>query len=75
MARLKMKKPKSLALPDPMGGFAGTALVSRCQIEIPGVGRIRTGERHPDFHFVEEALVQETKPPVETGIKSAIGVR
>jgi hypothetical protein len=22
-----------------------------CQMEVPGVGRLRTGERHPNFHL------------------------
>ncbi|MCP4581879.1 MAG: hypothetical protein GY839_09685 [candidate division Zixibacteria bacterium] len=22
-----------------------------CQLEVPGVGRLRTGERHPNFHL------------------------
>lgn len=26
---------------------------SRCQLLIPGVGRLRTGERHPNFHRIE----------------------
>jgi hypothetical protein len=27
---------------------------SLCQMEIPDVGRVRTGETHPDFHAVKE---------------------
>ena len=26
---------------------------TNCEFEVPGVGRLRTGERHPDFHIDE----------------------
>jgi len=34
-----------------------------CQFEIPGVGRLRTGERHSDFHitdFGKPARIEKT---------------
>jgi hypothetical protein len=37
---------------------------SRCQLEVPGVGRIMTGERHPNFHLTETrkpGQIEQTK--------------
>ena len=35
-----------------------------CQLDVPGVGRLRTGERHPDFHLAE--LPEELESPGST---------
>lgn len=74
MPKLKMKKSKSLVSPNPVDGPQGAAMISRCQIEIPGMGRIRTGGPHLDFHLVQGVVGKIIDRPTRKVQKNAVGV-
>jgi len=60
MAKLKISKPVSKIDKDISQDLSQLLKLSVYQIEIPGVGRLRTGERHPEFHLQN---IDETSRP------------
>ena len=53
MAKLKITRP-GIRLERGIGENPDYPIrYSNCEFEVPGVGRLRTGERHPDFHLDE----------------------
>lgn len=62
MAKLTISNPKKIAAKDIDQDFNQLMRFSICQIEVPGVGRLRTSERHPDFHLqnIEEPAKSKT---------------
>jgi len=66
MAKLKISKPKKNAAEDIDQNVNQLMQFSACQIEVPGVGRLRTGERHPDFHLQNIDEPAKSKTPAKS---------
>jgi len=60
MAKLTISKPVKKPDEDINLDLNQLLKFSAYQIEVPGVGRIRTSERHPDFHLQN---IDETPKP------------
>jgi hypothetical protein len=43
-----------------------------CQFDVPGVGRLRTGEKHPSFHVTEINKPLQAEQIKETRVKTHI---
>jgi hypothetical protein len=67
MTKLTISKPAKKADKNVDQNLDQLLKYSAFQIGVPGVGRLRTGERHPDFHIesTDETLVP--KMPAESG--------
>lgn len=70
MQRLKINKQRKREIRKPLNDQENFK-PSKFQIDIPGVGRLRTGEKHLDFHQIEakeqaiENIEQEISKPEE----------
>lgn len=66
MAKFTISKPVKKTDNDISQNSNQLLKLSAYQIEVPGVGRLRTGERHPDFHLqnIDETL--KPKAPVKS---------
>lgn len=74
MGKIEIRKPQEIKIIEPLRDLTKLNY-SKFQIEIPGMGRLRTGEKHSDFHIVrpaktEIASVGEEKPKIEEVVNS-----
>ncbi len=45
-------------------------LYSQCQLEVPGIGRIRTGKVHPNFHLTKMSKPEKIKRAKKVNVKT-----
>ena len=73
MGKIEIRKPQEIKIIEPLRDLTKLNY-SKFQIDIPGMGRLRTGEKHPDFHIVrlvntENVSVGEEEPKIEEVVK------
>jgi len=65
--KVTIKRPVKVKSIESLKNFDQLQERLLCQFEIPGVGRLRTGERHSDFHitdFGKSAKIEKDKEKV-----------
>ena len=68
MGKLRLARHEEKQILEPSFQRSLITGYSKCEMMIPGVGRLRTGERHPNFHRVEPRPEIEVQPIVSEKI-------
>ena len=62
MKKLSLKKTAGYKFPESYRDYLDIKRVPVCQVEIPGMGRLRTGKQHLNFHITQVQPVKRDQP-------------
>ena len=72
MGKLKLARHEENQVLEPSFQRSLITGYSKCEMMIPGVGRLRTGEKHPNFHRVEPRPEIEVQQVVSSPIPEKV---